>query len=1354
MTEARPSNYWISSTAIYITLNVMGNPDYVQCNVVSNASILCYMKDIKGLGYDAGHNYQRWPLSAAPTFFEESGEKFVYVAIPKSESVGVYAPIVFPSEKVDLYGINAKGEQIGSTDYYYIYLQASLVIETNEDGTQERKWKNNITINTGTLSSDEAINAGGSDSWWKYSSVDDTVEFTKTISKANFEQVTTRDLFFSGDKQPLTGIARDTSTSTDSVSQVVTPKYVSSFGDKYFLSKTKKDTAGEEICFAKGLTAGTFATGVSGAKVDGEGRAEVETLAVRGRADVGGNLTVDGSLAVGDGYGIGADGHATLGEADVTGVRSHGATEGDRVLVGGKGFELYRDAEGKSHLWVDNAMIRGRLVASETEIRKVSYSGGTLLLSSAGSTLVRVRALNRKGVFAAQGEAAVAYKCWAKADDGTTQTMNWWKAGDMALCKTMNVSGTSGGNRYYWRMVLTTGQEVMEDGRLYDYVVLSNLEKFGGTGKVCPVNVTGTLATAGGEVLTWGGMAVSVVSGVEMTSFAEVVKAQLSTDTDDDGNEVADREFYGFDPTGTSVPQEGDVIVQAGNEVAAVRRGGVIKLATSADDADARTAPSLTMYHAVGRKRKTDAGGTSVWQWKTVTAELSPVRSYLNSDYFLFFTGDDPKENTFNLGEKFGNIDSSFQDVLGGLDTVQGDVNAVNGRVDATNKDVSGLKDSVKEMSGQMASFEVAQKGILARVSQVEASYDSASGRLDAVEKQSSEIRQTATEIALCVSRTAVGRTNLFIGSGLRRQGEGAAWGAQNGSGITTLGGYGGTNALKAVVACPAGVQQWVVLSNGNTHADKAPNIRIPAKGAKYTLSCLVKGDDGVTVAAEAFYKAKATDDSSLRKTRLGVKTLTFASDSGKDWQLLTLTVEVAKDAEDGYMEACFSVTHATADATKTAYLCRPMAAQTDGYYGWGWSVKDYDYIGGNMLGGTRLLRRTGNLTAASGAWADGGYGGCTTIKATATSSAYTDMLVWTMADGTLKTGTDYTLSFMAKGTGTVAAYMYLGTDVKQTVETSDGRSATGSGDGYAPFALQDVWTRHTVHWRNTGTGSATRVLIRAMAGTTAEVTQPKLEEGATTTDWTDSAAGFTEDRALGAQLYDTGIDIKAGTIDMTADKFSLWNNAGQKSFEVDAKGDLVARSVAAETADGTLAVTIADGALVATARKSGAQAYFGLRNGLPCLMFTDAMGNVTYTIGANGESSSLQGNGLVARSAEGVYSVSDSVDGTAWVVTYQATVMIENTTVASWRIADGDITLELSGFEDTTLKGVLTSGLASVTLSPNTPTEFTLGKALLSQTIKKKGADGSLVARPTGGRGFRVLYNDKLLGTGAVYNS
>lgn len=249
MTNARPENYWIAPDALYITLNAMGQPDYLQGNVSSGAVIMCYMRGIDGLSFDAGHNYRRWPLAVSPTYFNTSTPKYVYAAIPKSEAVNAYAQIVYPSEEIDLYGKNAKGEQIGAEGYYFVFLQGIISSSVATDGTtQMRSWTQRVDC--GSLASDEAIAAGGIDTWWQYSSVDDTVTFLKTIAKAVFDNITAKiatvsKLILGG--KPLTGVAEYPKTSSNSETDVVTPKYVSDRGEKEYLSKTKDDVTPHKL---------------------------------------------------------------------------------------------------------------------------------------------------------------------------------------------------------------------------------------------------------------------------------------------------------------------------------------------------------------------------------------------------------------------------------------------------------------------------------------------------------------------------------------------------------------------------------------------------------------------------------------------------------------------------------------------------------------------------------------------------------------------------------------------------------------------------------------------------------------------------------------------------------------------------------------------------------------------------------------------------------------------------------------------------------------------------------------------------------------------------------------------------
>lgn len=293
-TEAKNTNYWISSSALYIQLNAMGEPDYIQCSVVSGASILCYMSDVPGLGYDAGHNYQRWPLAAYPSIFPDSERKYVYIAIPRTRlSDSDQATVVFPSQRIDLYGkaittTDAEGEQIGNESFYYIFTGGIIsAVKTDTDNTRKREWEKHVDC--GTLATDEAIASGGEGAWWKYNSVSDTVTFLKEILKATFSELSAKmaritSLFLGGHE--LTGVADDTTLET-SGDTVVTPQYLGQFCVKHFLAKDKDDIAAGLITFLKGLRLGDFNSENGGSWTpDAEGRSHLITdyLEVRMKA--------------------------------------------------------------------------------------------------------------------------------------------------------------------------------------------------------------------------------------------------------------------------------------------------------------------------------------------------------------------------------------------------------------------------------------------------------------------------------------------------------------------------------------------------------------------------------------------------------------------------------------------------------------------------------------------------------------------------------------------------------------------------------------------------------------------------------------------------------------------------------------------------------------------------------------------------------------------------------------------------------------------------------------------------------------------------------------------------------------
>lgn len=392
-----------------------------------------------------------------------------------------------------------------------------------------------------------------------------------------------------------------------SVSQI--ESIIRAYGPELFLSRIASDVAKGYITFEKGL------------KSNGD-------VSVEKDATIGGNLSVAGN--------------ATLTDVVVDRVHDAKSTPAERVIVGAQGFDLYMGEDGKSHLYIDYLSIRTKFFAASAEVRKVSYSGGTTLFSNAGSTIMKVvDVLN-------ESKTVIAYKCYALADDGTTKTMNWWHPGMMALCQTFNVKAgdtANLANRYYWRLVVGVGQETLNDGKLYDYVILSNKKTFVGNEAVVPVGSTQVIGW-NGQPLVFGNVAIEVGSKGGMQSFATMVADYEGLTNDESGTAIASRVFYGYEPAADGgepdAPLPYDVIVQAGDQVQWGKYGNLIKLTTSVEDGvDAANAPSIAMYHKMGAPYK--VGSTvNPYQWKTLTLLQSPEGELHNSKTFKFFTDDDP----------------------------------------------------------------------------------------------------------------------------------------------------------------------------------------------------------------------------------------------------------------------------------------------------------------------------------------------------------------------------------------------------------------------------------------------------------------------------------------------------------------------------------------------------------------------------------------------------------------------------------------------------------------------------------------------------------------------------------------
>lgn len=602
-TEAKNTNYWISSTALYIQLNSMGEPDYIQCSVVSGASVLCYMSDVPGLGYDAGHNYQRWTLAAYPSIFPDSKRKYVYIAIPRQSTTdNNQATVVFPGEKIDIYGktipsSGTEGVQIGNEAYYYIFTGGIIsAVKTDADNTRKREWEQHFDC--GKLATDEAIASGGEGEWWRYNSVSDTITFLKEILKANFNELSAKvarvtSLFLGGHE--LRGVADSNGTLEISDDTVVTPQYLGQFGVKHFLAKDKDDTAKGLITFAKGLTAKGLAVLMMGAKF-------------------GNNAMI-----------------TELGDAVFNTIKSF-----DYDNAAEQGFSVEKEKNGKYHAFLSNLTIWGKAIFHELDVRKLSYSGGNIYLSGAGSKLIKVvpvkESVSADGVISwvettADDAECAGWKCYLLADNGTTATMNYWQEGDQVRCQTIGEIVAGGAysdtsNKSYWRTI-------------HDGGVSTQNEKIYGTKTETYLDEAGKEQTREVQVELYDGQA-----------FAWIVVGKHSEGLDGYTEKNAPVEIKGD-------PAEGDTIVLDGNrhrnsnlEYDKTDRQNVIILETTGD-----YAPRIVCYANISEYKHTITKSVN-GENKEVSLsvfETSPKGgTKINSSHFELISDDGSTINIIN----------------------------------------------------------------------------------------------------------------------------------------------------------------------------------------------------------------------------------------------------------------------------------------------------------------------------------------------------------------------------------------------------------------------------------------------------------------------------------------------------------------------------------------------------------------------------------------------------------------------------------------------------------------------------------------------------------------------------------
>lgn len=416
------------------------------------------------------------------------------------------------------------------------------------------------------------------------------------------------------------------------------------------------------------------------------------------------------------------------------------------------------------------------------------------------------------------------------------------------------------------------------------------------------------------------------------------------------------------------------------------------------------------------------------------------------------------------------------------------------------------------------------------------------------------EITQTAREISLSVSEKSVGRRNMLIGSACRKYGDGFVYmsgGYYDGYPLEQIEKNSGINGVNCIHCRTKQVGTGSYYLSGFRWHGISPqgNIKLE-KGKNYVLSFYAKTHtpNDIVFLAEVLYQGSKIDTS--RPDGYAGPTghsTTFSASEVDKWELFTVKVSVPSNAKYEYVEINIFA-RAKGYSFVDGYICKPMLEEGENYNGWTLSEQDYDYVGGNLLDNARTLDRSGTLITINDTVIQNGYGtdsACAKnlMKANATLSDYKEVLRWIFGSTYLVNGNDYIFSFVAKADmdgARVVCYMWSG-DIENSCDIfTEGNGGTwdSRSDGNVVFILSRQWTRYWVHWRSkNGYATPKEVIIRHTGNnsdstSTVYITQPKLEIGATMTEWTERKSDLIDKASL-----------KAAGINITSDMVELYGN-------------------------------------------------------------------------------------------------------------------------------------------------------------------------------------------------------------------
>lgn len=489
----------------------------------------------------------------------------------------------------------------------------------------------------------------------------------------------------------------------------------------------------------------------------------------------------------------------------------------------------------------------------------------------------------------------------------------------------------------------------------------------------------------------------------------------------------------------------------------------------------------------------------------------------------------------------------------------------------------------------------------------------------DELREVSSSIEQTARRISLEVSSNAVGRRNLLVNSDFHNQ---ESLHFSSGTRIECTTGKDGINCVHITSSSENGVY-WDGTKSGGISV-------VITKGKKYTFSCWVKSSSTSTQFRIRVYStsdiANASSNTSYYKTDY------MYVSSPNTWELFTFTIDTSS-AVTNYLAVAFC-------ATSDAYICQPMMEEGDTYNGWSRSKQDYDYVGGNMIDNARTLEVGGSLKSLNPNglpdYERAYYGDCMALRIKNTNANNT-YLVMEFATDSMELDVDYIFSFLAKGKASIGLYAQCDRNAEGDSVFSEDSVNQGTrflNVRYAsiielPNQLTTEYKRYWGHMRFHGY-LPSKLYIQLNGAGEVYVCQPKLEKGATMTEFTERKTDLVDK----ASLKKAGIGITDKEVLLYGEQVKVMNNNAIAALFKNGmlNADLIAAKVLESLGSNGARVVINDGIMefFGSINKTQPNIRFGLNSeGSAVLSYYDNAGNFLYDLGPDGISTMDKQDGI-----------------------------------------------------------------------------------------------------------------------------